>query len=96
MGIFGRDPWVGKINWLISHVTNDFWYYHQRDDLTEETYIEILLRQTLFVRRSARSSWEIPGSSWSSSPSGPDYVAAPRTVEKSQIQLINDMIRSGC
>jgi hypothetical protein len=38
-----RLGWVGQINWLMSHVTNDFWYYHQQDDLTEETYIDILL-----------------------------------------------------
>jgi GT2 family glycosyltransferase len=38
-----RLGWVGNINWLISHVTNEYWYYHQQDDLTEGTYLEILL-----------------------------------------------------
>jgi GT2 family glycosyltransferase len=38
-----RLGWVGNINWLMSQVTGDFWYYHQQDDLTAETYVEVLI-----------------------------------------------------
>jgi GT2 family glycosyltransferase len=38
-----RLGWVGNINWLMSQVTGDFWYFHQQDDLTAENYIEVLL-----------------------------------------------------
>src|SRR4051812_40240705 len=38
-----RLGWVGNLNWLASHVTSGFWYFHQQDDLTDEAYLEILL-----------------------------------------------------
>ena len=38
-----RLGWVAQINWLLGQVTNDFWYYHQQDDLTDPTYLEALI-----------------------------------------------------
>ena len=29
-----RLGWVGNLNWLLSQVDTEFWYYHQQDDLT--------------------------------------------------------------
>ena len=40
-----RLGWVGQLNWLMSQVTGDFWYFHQQDDLTEPTYLEALVDQ---------------------------------------------------
>jgi hypothetical protein len=31
------------LNWLMSQVSGDFWYFHQQDDLTEPTYLEVLV-----------------------------------------------------
>jgi hypothetical protein len=38
-----RLGWVGNLNWLRSRATGDFWYFHQQDDLIDETYVEALL-----------------------------------------------------
>ena len=38
-----RLGWVGQLNWLMSQVSGDFWYFHQQDDLTEPTYLEVLV-----------------------------------------------------
>ena len=38
-----RLGWVGNLNWLLSRVATDYWYFHQQDDLTEPDYIEVLL-----------------------------------------------------
>jgi glycosyltransferase involved in cell wall biosynthesis len=38
-----RLGWVGQANWLLTQAASDFWYYHQQDDLTEPTYLEVLL-----------------------------------------------------
>jgi len=37
-----RLGWVGNLNWLLTQVTTDFWYFHQQDDLTEPEYLEVL------------------------------------------------------
>jgi glycosyltransferase involved in cell wall biosynthesis len=34
---------VGNLNWLQSQVESEFWYYHQQDDLTHPTYLEVLV-----------------------------------------------------
>ncbi len=38
-----RLGWVGNLNWLLSQITGEFWYYHQQDDLADERYVETLL-----------------------------------------------------
>ena len=38
-----RLGWVGNLNWLLSRVATDYWYFHQQDDLTAPDYVEILL-----------------------------------------------------
>ncbi len=38
-----RLGWVGHLNWLMSQVSGDFWYFHQQDDLTDPTYLEVLV-----------------------------------------------------
>ena len=38
-----RLGWVGNLNWLLAHVTTEFWYFHQQDDLTSPVYLEVLL-----------------------------------------------------
>jgi hypothetical protein len=38
-----RLGWVGNINWLMSQVETEYWYYHQQDDLVDPQYLEILL-----------------------------------------------------
>jgi Glycosyl transferase family 2 len=40
-----RLGWVGNLNWLLAHVTTEFWYFHQQDDLTSPQYLEVLLEQ---------------------------------------------------
>src|ERR1700730_8159359 len=39
-----RLGWVGNLNWLLSQVESEFWYYHQQDDLAHETYLEVLVQ----------------------------------------------------
>jgi hypothetical protein len=36
---------VGNLNWLQSRVDTEFWYYHQQDDVTLPTYLEVLVDQ---------------------------------------------------
>jgi glycosyltransferase involved in cell wall biosynthesis len=38
-----RLGWVGNLNWLLSQVETEFWYYHQQDDLTHESYLDVLI-----------------------------------------------------
>jgi GT2 family glycosyltransferase len=38
-----RLGWVGNMNWLLTQVETDFWYYHQQDDLVAPNYLEVLL-----------------------------------------------------
>ena len=38
-----RLGWVGNINWLLSQVRGDFWYFHQQDDVVAPEYLETLL-----------------------------------------------------
>jgi GT2 family glycosyltransferase len=38
-----RLGWNGNISWLMRHAEGDYWYFHQQDDLTSETYVETLL-----------------------------------------------------
>ena len=38
-----RLGWVGNLNWLLSRVETDFWYFHQQDDLVSPDYVEALL-----------------------------------------------------
>jgi len=42
-----RLGWVGNLNWLLTRVSTDFWYYHQQDDLTAPDYLETLLDHAL-------------------------------------------------
>lgn len=39
-----RLGWVGNLNWLMSQVKTEFWYFHQQDDLTHETYLHVLVQ----------------------------------------------------
>src|SRR5262245_5818046 len=38
-----RRGWVGNLNWLLSQVTTDYWYFHQQDDLTADNYLQTLV-----------------------------------------------------
>ena len=38
-----RLGWVGNLNWLLSRVETEFWYFHQQDDLVSRDYVESLL-----------------------------------------------------
>ena len=38
-----RRGWVGNLNWLLSRVETDFWYFHQQDDLVSPDYVEALV-----------------------------------------------------
>ena len=39
-----RLGWVGNLNWLLSQVDTEFWYYHQQDDLTHSSYLDVLVQ----------------------------------------------------
>ena len=38
-----RLGWSGNINWLMTQVAGDYWYFHQQDDLTADNYLEALI-----------------------------------------------------
>lgn len=38
-----RLGWVRNIGWLQDQAAGEFWYYHQQDDLTDPTYVEVLI-----------------------------------------------------
>ena len=38
-----RLGWVGNFNWIMARVETEFCYYHQQDDLTDPTYIKVLV-----------------------------------------------------
>ena len=42
-----RLGWVGNRNWLTNRVKSGFWYYHQQDDLTDDSYLEVLVDHAL-------------------------------------------------
>lgn len=48
-----RLGWLGNINWLMSQVRTDFWYYHQQDDTVDPTYLEVLLEHARRYPRAA-------------------------------------------